>query len=295
MDNPILRADGDNSSLAASETTGNAIIKWTRASGASKHTIRYRKMGGDHTQSTWSSITFGSASTATPSSSARSHTLTGLELKKVYAIQLNYEQNGQKVFSGRDAYVWPARGFPARDKRVATYPYFGHWPNREFTYRICENTLVSIPPATTDATTRAKWINLINTAFEQWETATDGFITITRDTTSTNCLSSKTPTSEIRPLTPLEILLVRQYPHKSDTLHINEVYVVDNTTIAAGITGVFTDFIGRTIQGQCLFLGKAPACTVTKAYGSSAEASTQLRNTLGLRKWRRYYVREELF
>ena len=183
VDSPILRADGDNSSLASSATTGNAIIKWTRASGASKHSIRYRKMGGDHTQETWTGgITFGSASTATPSSSARSHTLTGLELEEVYAIQLNYEQNGQKVFSDRDAYVWPARGFPDEDERVATYPYFGHWPDREFTYRICENTF---PTSDKD-----KWVDLINAAFEQWETTTDDLITVTRDTTISTCAST---------------------------------------------------------------------------------------------------------
>ena len=78
VDNPILRADGNNSSLASSETTGIAIVKWTRASGASKHSIRYRKMGGDHTQSAWSGdITFGNSSTATPAYPARSHILTG--------------------------------------------------------------------------------------------------------------------------------------------------------------------------------------------------------------------------
>ena len=287
VDNPILRADGDNSSLASSATTGSAIVKWTRASGASKYSIRYRKMGGDHTQETWADIPrtvgtqredwtdfpFGNASTATPSSVAQSHTLTRLELEEVYAIQLNYEQNGQKVFSGRDAYVWPSRGFPAEDERVATYPYFGHWPNKEFTYRICENTF-----PTSDKT---KWVNLINDAFEQWETATDGFITITRDTSTPSCLSSVSPSSpNRRPLTPIERDLVRQYPHQSNTLHINDVYLVDDNELAR-VQATFRNFIGRPIQGQCLFIGKAPACAVTKAYGSDAEASTQLRNTLG--------------
>ena len=283
VDNPIVRADGDNSSLASSATTGNAIIKWTRASGASKYSIRYRKMGGDHTQETWTDIPFGSGSTATPSSSARSHTLTGLELEKVYAIQLNYEQNGQKVFSGRDAYVWPARGFPGEDERVATYPYFGHWPDREFTYRICENTFPENEDEDgEDNPVRTNWVNLINAAFEQWETATDDLITVTRDTSTTSRLSSATPSPHPsrRPLTPIERDLVRQYPHQSNTLHINDVYLVDDNALAR-VQVTFRNFIGRPIQSQCLFIGKAPACTVTKAYGSDAEASTQLRNTLG--------------
>ena len=291
VDNPILRADGDNSSLASSATTGSSTITWKKIAGVTKYTIKYRKMPGTsldkHSNREWtvdnartpllaSTVTYS----APPTKTRLTHTKTGLLLGEIYSIQLNYEQNGQKVFSGRDAYVWPSRGFPAEDKRVATYPYFGHWPDREFTYRICENTLVSIPQVPADTLVRARWINLINAAFEQWETATDGLITITRDTTSTNCLSSKTPTSDTRVLTPLEILLVRQYPHKSDTLHINDVYVVDNTGINS-MVGIFTDFIGRYVQGQCLFRGEAPACTVTKGYGSSAEASTQLRNTLG--------------
>ena len=245
MDSPILRADVDNSSLAASATTGSAIVKWTRASGTSNYSIRYREVRGNHTGSTWNRMTFGSWSTVTPSSSAKKHTISGLTLGKVYAFQLNYEQNGQKVFSGRDAYVWPSKGFPALGKRVATYPYFGHWPDREFTYRICENTF---PESDKD-----KWVDLINAAFEQWETATDDLITVMHDTSIDTCASTAWH-ARIN-------LLVRQYPHKDERLNTNDVYMVNDaylpTTPGIGVTlasrAVFINFIGD-IQGLCVFL-----------------------------------------
>ena len=268
VDSPILRADGDNSSLASTATTGSAIVKWTRASGASNYSIRYREVGGNHTGSTWNRMTFGSWSTVTPSSSARTHTISGLTLGRVYAIQLNYEQNGQKVFSGRDAYVWPSRGFPALGKRVATYPYFGHWPDREFTYRICENTF---PESDKD-----KWVDLINEAFEQWETATDDLITVTHDTTIDTCAS---PAKQ-----GLIYLLVKQYPHRDERLNTNDVYMVNDSHFPkVGILPppngvIFTGFIGD-IQGICIFY--ADACAISKAYGSNAEASTELSNAAG--------------
>ena len=259
VDSPILRVDGDNSRLASSATTGSAIVKWMRESGASKYSIKYRKMGGDHTQSTWNNIPFGNASMATPASSARSHTLTGIELEKVYAIQLNYEQNGQKVFSGRDAYVWPSRGFPNEDERVATYPYFGHWPDREFTYRICENTFPE--------NDKTKWVDLINAVFEQWETSTDDLITVTRDTTTKTC-ASLVDRGFIN-------LIFREYPHEDERLHTNDVYMV-NDTVALNIRRfAFTNFIGD-IQGMCVL--HSHACVISNAYGSDAEASTELSN-----------------
>ena len=291
VDNPIVRADGNNSSLTTSATTGNAIIKWTRASGTSNYSIKYRKMGGDHTKKTWADIPedwtdfpFGNATTTIPLplSSAKSYILTGLELEKVYAIQINYEQNGQKVFSGRDAYVWPARGFPDEDERVATYPYFGHWPDREFTYRICENTFPEDEDEDDDSDdnlVRTKWIDSINAAFEQWETATDGLITVTRDTTTKTCASDKSGIG----------LLLREYPHKDERLHTNDVYMVDDAAFvvdgsaAAARTLVkrlsFTNFI-NDIQGMCVFFTPG-ACVISRAYGSDAEASTELSNAVG--------------
>ena len=84
------------------------------------------------------------------------------------------------MFSARDAYVWPSDGFPGNNKRVATYPFFGHHANRNFEYIICDMTFPADDPNTPD-NERTTWINLIEIAFEQWQKATDNFITVTRD------------------------------------------------------------------------------------------------------------------
>ena len=273
VDSPILRADGDNSSLASSATTGSSTITWKKIAGVTKYIIKYRKMPGTsndkHSNSQWTvnnARTPLLASTVTystpPTKTRLTHTKTGLLLGEIYSIQLNYEQNGQKVFSGRDAYVWPSKGLPAEDKRVATYPYFGHWPDREFTYRICENTF-----PTSDKT---KWVRLINEAFEQWETATDDLITITHDTSTHTCASDQSPIA----------LILREYPHEDERLHTNDVYMVDDLVLDNVVKkAAFTGFIGD-LEGICVFLTPG-ACVISNAYGSDAEASAELSNAVG--------------
>lgn len=216
----------------------------------------------------------GNQTDSTPSSSARlKHTKNNLTIGEIYAIQLNYEQNRQKVFSGRDAFVWPSK-LPAEkgklpigeDERVATYPYFGHWADKEYRYRICEETF---PQAN-----RTKWVNLINHALEQWETATDGLITVTRDT-STTCSFVDRAIG----------LLLWQYPVLSGALHINDVYMVDDATLLDCNVVCqyrrqvyFSNLLGD-VQAVCVF--NAPACTISKAYGEDAQASTSLSNASG--------------
>ena len=183
VDNPILRADG---ATAKTATSGNAKIEWSRIPGVTRFTVNYRKLLGTHSgkdgwradefAATSYSTTVTSSTTADSASPARlAHTINNLELGAIYAIQLNYELNGQKVFSGRDMFVWPSKGFPAIGKRVATYPFVGHWADKEYSYRICEDTF---PEGK-----RAAWTKLIKHAFEQWEFATDGLITMTHDET----------------------------------------------------------------------------------------------------------------
>ena len=263
VDNPIIRADGDNSDAADDAETGDAEIKWERTTGALKYSIRYREVTGDDDASTWRANNFGSALTAHPQG-LTTHTIPGLG--KIYALQMNYELNGQKVFSGRDMFVWPSDGFTAEDERVATYPYFAHWPNKEYRYRICETSFPSEH--------RIKWGNLINHALEQWETATDGLITVTRDT-STTCSFVDRAIG----------LLLRQYPVLSGALHINDVYMVDDATLLdCNVVcqyrrqAYFSNLLGD-VQAVCVF--NAPACTISKAYGEDAQASTSLSNASG--------------
>ena len=274
VDNPILRADGDNSDAADDAETGDAEIKWERTTGALKYSIRYREVTGDDDASTWRANNFGSTLTAHPQG-LTTHTISGLGLGKIYALQMNYEQNGQKVFSGRDMFVWPSDGFTAEDERVATYPYFGHWPTKEYRYRICLDTFPNDTYTDKDGkstTKRSQWVKIIEKAFEQWETATDDLISMTRrDVNATTCSSSSTPPATIYDL-------VRFYPYKEDSLNINDVYMVDDDLLSNRQT-TFTEFIGSGIPGQCVF--HASACVISKAYGQSAHAGTRLSNAAG--------------
>ena len=192
VDSPILRADGDNSDLAASATTGTATVEWDRMSGVTQYTLKYRRLGGSihHGQHGWRPNQFvtltNTGETVTdsnPSSTDRlTHQRTNLSLGEIYAIQLNYTQNGQKVFSGRDAFVWPSRGFPGNASLVGTYTFFGHWSDKEYTYRICDETFPS--------NIRSEWVQLIDDAFEEWEVATDGLVTVTKESEECTDLSN---------------------------------------------------------------------------------------------------------
>ena len=259
VDSPILRADGDNSDLADNATTGSATVEWDRMSGVTQYTLKHRRlMGIHHRQNGWRPNQFATLTNtgvtvtdSNPSSTDRlTYQKTDLRLGEIYAFQLNYTQNGQKVFSGRDAFVWPSSGFAAEDWRVATYPFFGHWPDKEYTYRICETTFPSA--------NRTAWVNVINHAFEQWETATDDLIAATRDNTSCTVADDSAPLG----------FLIQVHSN------INEVYMVNDTALAFLVLA-FTNFIDEP-HGICVF--NAPACVISKAYGQSAEASTELSN-----------------
>ena len=227
----------------------------------------------------------GNQTDSTPSSSARlKHTISNLVFEDIYAIQLNYEQNAQKVFSGRDVFVWPSKPSAeegklpiGKDERVATYPYFGHWPNKEYRYRICELTFpadIVLDGNGNLTPKREQWVSLINHAFEQWETATDGLVTMTRDTTA--CPITNVPFSFSA--SPPINTIVLEFPLPSVRLRINDVYMVNDSNLS-NVQAQFTNFIGSGLAGRCIFY--APACTITKAYGQSAQASTQLSNAAG--------------
>ena len=268
VDNPIIRADGTTPKTASS-TSGTSTIEWSRISGVTSYTVKYRRLKGIHYNTHgWRPNDFtvltrdgDTVTDSTPSSSARlKHTRNNLTIGEIYAIQLNYEQNGQKVFSGRDMFVLPSKGFPAKDRRVATYPYFAHWPDKEYRYRICEETF---PEGK-----RTKWVNLINHAFEQWETATDGLITVTRDTTA--C-----------PVRNRFIDIIRLWhglPRVKS--HINDVYMVNDSLLSTA-QAVYTDFIGD-VQGLCVFVTPS-ACAISRAYDPlrDPKASNQLSNATG--------------
>ena len=118
---------------------------------------------------------------------------------ELYAIQVNYEvlprsgghgrptTPGKRVFSARDAIMWPSDSFPGNAERVATYPFFGHHQNREFSYIICSETFYNVPDGV-----RQDWVSIIDKAFEAWEDATDDLVMVRRDT-STPCSNNTAP------------------------------------------------------------------------------------------------------
>ena len=92
---------------------------------------------------------------------------TPLVRTQIYAFQVNYvTTTGEKVFSARDAYVWPSDDFPENGELVGTYTFFGHHPNREFEYIICKDTFDD--PNTSGVNEGDQWVKLIKSAFGQW-------------------------------------------------------------------------------------------------------------------------------
>ena len=118
---------------------------------------------------------------------------------ELYAIQVNYEvlprsggqgsppTPGKRVFSARDAIMWPSDSFPGNAERVATYPFFGHHQNREFSYIVCSETFYNVPVGV-----RQDWVSIIDKAFQAWEDATDDLVMVRRDT-STPCSNNTVP------------------------------------------------------------------------------------------------------
>ena len=176
VDTPVLSVNGADSIAAA---------RWRRPGNATSYTLRWRKLGADnngraHSSRGWllddSSLprTYGpiDVESGIPGSQT-SFTIRSLGPRQVYAIQLNYLTADGWVFSARDAYVWPASTKPRAGERVAGYPFFGHFADKTYRYRICGDTFYPDDPVKQEA-----WIAVIESALEQWETATGGFIQI---------------------------------------------------------------------------------------------------------------------
>ena len=197
VDSPILSVDGD--SRTAPSNQGKAVAKWTKPSdvGTGGYTIRWRKLGGTHSDPTWTIESnlpdYGSNTDIYTSPDPEemevtdpnqtSATIQPLELDSIYAVQLNYTTTGGiHVFSGRDAYVLPTRAVPAVGTRVASIYVNHRGATRPFRYRICLETFPNEQFSATDTRNkREAWKQIIQHAFEQWEVATDGLIQMTYD------------------------------------------------------------------------------------------------------------------
>ena len=221
MDNPILT--GGSADGKSPDDDQQVLLKWGRIIGALEYTVQYRRLGNrpqtlmfdlDHTHPDWpkderwpyyQTNDLPDPITIRPSRSP-SATVTGLDEDTIYAFRVNLKTNAGEFFSARDAFAWPSSSFPEDDNedRVATYPYFGHWPDRTFRYTICQNTFYPQDRQT-------EWGKLIQHAFRQWQESSDGLITMMPSIG--NCFADDSPLQ-------MQVLLSNE---------TNEVYMVDTS------------------------------------------------------------------
>ena len=285
-DTLIISINGDSS--GRTDGNGQAVVTWSAVPGATSYTLRWRKMaryrwvdGGygysvsalvPHSNTNWrpqaaSNDTDWNYPTGTSFSGM---TIGGLDLGEIYAFQLNYTLANGQGYSVREAYVWPSTDFPS--DRVATYPFYGHWPNKTYSYTICNRTF---PPDTA-----AKWVTLIERAFNAWNTPT----MITMERSRERCIAdTDVPISTISSLNN----------------SVNEVFMVDTTDkkylpFVGHIVNVVYDirqllnprtFHRYTIEfdwfgninevlPSCVF--NAPACVISPAYRPFRRPSSNL-------------------
>ena len=187
-------------------------MKWPIVYGATAYTIRYRRLTGDHSLldwrpqsphphysqdgSPWQEIerTPSELDTDPDEPSLYKHSIEGLRLNGICAVHLNYSEGSSEFFSAWEAYVWPAKGFPGEPaqtpgepsypSRVATFPFFGHWPDKTYSYSICAESFPLNPPGR-----RVGWQALIEDAAGQWDSAT-GLVETSR---AQNCTVGEDP------------------------------------------------------------------------------------------------------
>ncbi len=273
VDNPIL--DGGS----ALGSTGTVRLQWNAVSGASGYTVQYRRLGSsffDHTHEEWLWSAewpyYGSTATRTvrqADSTVVSQDITGLQNKSIYAFQINYTTAaGTKVYSARDAYAWVSSDFPRRGSRVATYPFFGHWPGRFFSYTICRNTFPS--------DTKQGWVNLINKAFTAWELG----IIRTQYAISDTCASSNPMEFAVAHLNDVnEIIMAAAPPADPDAFkhEVRQTIGIDN--IGQIILQIirFNHEIDTEALPMCLFFNdNTPACVISPVYTGNPQASIKL-------------------
>ena len=284
IDNPLLQGTGsaDGNSPGG---TGQAVLSWDAISDVRDYTINYRKLGRSpqigsprsnqgnyhHTNPRWpdhdSWPYYGETQEDPPFSPTAgpvSKTISGLTTGEIYALQVNYVTNaGKQFFSARDAYVYPSQGFPGEGfgpDRVATFPLFGHWQNKEYVYEVCGTTFPS-----------SDWKNLIIHAFEQWESST-GIVTMTpsNEFTSDNCdVASDRPLSMIRSIYNElnEVFMV-----DTDEANLNDVYGRRPALYRADAPSCMS----YNLLFNCVY--EAPACAISPVYFGNQEASKALTN-----------------
>ena len=195
IDNPILSINGN--SKGTSDGKGQAVVRWSKITGATNYTIMYRELPGDHTKPGWTveprpasprrgSISMAASSAAVdPSdSTVLTHTIGGttntpnrLERRNLYAVSVNYRKGSDRYFAASEAFVWPSDAPADGGQRLATFPLVHRLTNKTYSYHICDETFV---PAGTLNVRRDSWVTLVTKAIEHWDSATQNLVTVER-------------------------------------------------------------------------------------------------------------------
>ena len=182
IDTPITVANGNSTG------SNSAELRWTSVKdilnnnnySAGAYDLRYRPASGNHAQLDWQPEDL--VSVHSPRRNVASPlTLTGLVPRQVYAIQLIYREGSSTsydtdVFAARYSYVWPSSSPAASSESsapqwVAGMPLRFPLPSTTYEYRICKDTF--------PVGKQGDWSAFIQHAFEQWELATGGVVTMT--------------------------------------------------------------------------------------------------------------------
>ena len=275
MDNPILTSGFANGFL---RRTGEVQLQWEkRAEAANGYTVKYRKLGDrprsaltlfrqiPHSDIAWpdhsdwpyyqQSDLPAPIPVEQPASTTVTATIRNPTEGELYAIRINYDtgrqvtpggpSTGKKVFSAREAFIWPSDNLPGSGERVATYPFFGHHQNREFTYIICDTTFPDPDTTTPDN----EWMEIIIGAFKQWEVATSEFVTVAHDSAG-SCASgpledfivSDDAQSEVRMVETDNLVDFLGFNEiKSDVFKVCALFSEACATSFTGYSGISTD------------------------------------------------------
>ncbi len=263
IDSTIRRVDGRSPGAS-----GQADLAWESVwrllsdsdYDSGDYHLRYRKSYDNPERDHWNPDTFlPPQDTSNDPTSVHTDVIAGLEFNEIYAIQLRYELESSRsdgttgttrIYAGRDVYVWPAppadpvnasdpKRFPAQVERLATYPFFGHWPEGEFHYTVCENTFFPTNMQT-------EWGDLIKHAFQQWEEAAPDLVSM--HPTVGSCNFDGSPMDMVGSIYNIT----------------NEVFMVDTE----GIGSLFGLALGQLLNANELFLcvHNAPACVISPYY-----------------------------
>ncbi len=178
-DTPITSINGD--SRGRTDGKGQAVVTWNAVPGATAYTLRWRKLRDlmlessatvSHSHVSWRPQAAKTESDwITPTGlSFSGMTITGLELEEIYAFQLTYRHANGQGFAARESYIWPSTRVAGGNERVAGLPLNDPLPNAIYEYVICDDTF--------PANRLNDWKNLIKHALFQWESVTNGLVTV---------------------------------------------------------------------------------------------------------------------